>query len=69
MLNIRVKIKDRLDSLEISLKEAKHLESSGKLEVEVLIESISKFFSVLSDADRDFVGAARHAIENRMLWK
>lgn len=68
-MNIRGKIRNRLDSLEILLIEAKHLDPAGKLEVEVLIESISKFWSVLSDADRDFVGAARHAIAQNLPWR
>ena len=69
-MNVREKIKARLDTLEVDLKAGKHLASDeGKAEVEALCESASKFFSVLSDEDRDFINAARLAIDSNMAWE
>ena len=69
-MNIKEKIESRLDALEADLKAGKHLLSDeAKAEVEALAYSASKFYSVLSDGDRDFLSAARHAIDNNMLWK
>lgn len=68
-MNIRDKIKDRLDALEILLNEARHLDAAGKSEVEVLIESISKFWSVLKGQERDFLNAARIAVDDGLPWK
>ena len=69
-MNIREKIKVRLSSVEIFLREGKHLASDeGKAEAEALVESASKFFSILSDEDRDFINAARLAIDSNMAWE
>lgn len=69
-MNVREKIKARLDTLEADLQAGKHLQSDeAKAEIEALIDSASKFYSVLSEGDRDFVNAARHAVGNNMPWK
>ncbi len=69
-MNTREKIKARLDALEENLRKGKHLTSDeGKTEMFALVQSVSKFFSVLADEDRDLVNAARDAIENKLVWK
>lgn len=69
-MNVKEKIKARLDALEADLKAGKHLQSDeARAEVEALLESAAKFYSALSDADRDFVSAARHAIEAGLTWE
>lgn len=68
-MNIREKIIDRLDNLEILLNEGKHLHSDGKLVVDILIESIGKFWTILSSQDRDFLNAARSAVRDGLPWK
>ncbi|WP_299509051.1 hypothetical protein [Cypionkella sp.] len=68
-MDIREKIKNRLELLEAELKAGKHLDNgNGKFEVENLVANIAKFFSVLSDTDRDFINAARHAIDVQVPW-
>lgn len=69
---VREKIKTRLDQLEASLKAEKHLLSISDedeiLEVYKLTESISKFWRILTDEERDFVQVARVAILEQKSW-
>jgi len=37
--------------------------------VEEHIQSVSKFWSVLSDEDKDYIHGCRYAIEEQMEWK
>jgi len=69
---IREKIQTRLDLLERGLKAGKHLHSEKDndiLEVIKLVESISKFWRILTDEEKDFVHAARIAITEQLPWK
>ncbi len=68
-MNVRVKIQTRLDILEAQLTAGEHLCSvEGIVAVLTTIASVSKFWRVLSDEERDFVNAARLAIEDQMAW-
>lgn len=68
-MNIKEKIKKRFDDLEEALISGKHLESDDTAkEVEDLISSIAKFTSVLSSAERDFINAAKLAVEDKKVW-
>lgn len=68
-MNIKEKIKKRFDDLEEALISGKHLESDDTAkEVEELISSIAKFTSVLSSAERDFINAAKLAVEDKKVW-
>ena len=68
-MNIKQKISKRFDDLEAALISGKHLESDEAAnEVEDLISSIAKFTSVLSSAERDFINAAKLAVENKKVW-
>lgn len=69
-MNIKDKIKARLDDLESGLREGRHLASDEeRAQMEHVVASISKFFSTLSEEDRDFLNAARYAIEDGLEWK
>ena len=59
---IREKIEARLDELEVLLKNGKNTEAGE------LLPCITKFTSVLSDEQRDFIGAARLAIAEDLDW-
>jgi len=37
--------------------------------VEEHIQTITKFWSVLNDEDKDYIHGARYAIEEKMEWK
>ncbi len=69
-MNIREKIDARLCTLENDLKVGKHLEE-GQPFVETVdrIEAVAKFWSVLSEEDRDFLHGARIAVEERRPWR
>ena len=70
---IREKITSRFDQLEAELKSGKHLLASSDeeemLEVYKLTESISKFWRILSDEEKDFIQAARIAILEQKSWE
>jgi hypothetical protein len=66
IVNIKDNIKGRLDELEASLILGKHLVSGD--DVSQLISSISKFASILSSTDRDFLNAAKLAVAEKKVW-
>lgn len=65
-MNVKEKISGRMDELEASLIAGKHLVSGD--EVNKLIASIAKFTSVLSNAEKDFLNAAKMAVANKKPW-
>jgi len=61
------KIEARFVELEDLLDNNIHLEDRDQ--VEQLIASISKFWSILEEGDRDYIEAARYAVEFQKVWK
>ena len=69
-MTVRHKIQTRLDRLEAQLKAGEHLRSAeGVVAVLTTIASVTKFWRVMTDEERDFVNAARVAIEEGLEWK
>lgn len=69
-MNVRMKIQTRLDTLEAQLKTGEHLRSAeGVIAVLTTIGAVSKFWRVMSDEERDFVNAAKIAVEDGLEWK
>jgi len=66
MKTLRDKINLRLDTLQEWMETNHHLEYPGKA-YDLTLE-ISKFWSVLSEEDRDYVQCAQHAIEDQEIW-
>ena len=66
MSTIRQRIEERLNLLESMLSAQKHL--SDPDDVLEMIASVSKFYSVLTEEQREFVQAARLAVEERKDW-
>ncbi len=64
---IRQRIEERLNLLESMLSSQMHV--SDPSEVLDALASVSKFYSVLSEEQREFVHAARWAIEEQKEWK
>jgi len=64
--SIRERIETRLNELDKMMREGVHL--SDRLSVEEKIESVSKFWSYLSDEDRDYLNAVRHALGSQTEW-
>jgi len=67
MSELRKKIQTRLVNLEDLMDNNIHLKDQEH--VLELIQSISKFWSVLEEGDRDYLEAARYACEWQKLWK
>jgi hypothetical protein len=68
-VTVREKIQRRLDDLEAKLQAGEHLDSvQGLIGVLVAIDSVSKLWRVLTDEERDFLHAARLAVEEEREW-
>jgi len=66
-MSLRDKINERMDELQKLMEGNEHLSNPDK--VELLIGSVSKFWSALSEEDRDYIHGARYALEEKMEWK
>ena len=55
-----------MDKLQEMMESNMHLEE--QVEVDDHISTVSKFWSVLSDEDKDYIHAARHALEYQSRW-
>jgi hypothetical protein len=64
---IRQRIEERLNLLESMLTAQRHI--SDPSEVLDALDSVFKFYSVLSEEQREFVQAARWAVEEQREWK
>ena len=64
---VRKKINERMDILQNWMESNYHLKRQEV--VKEHIESISKFWSVLSEEDRDYVQGCQYAIEENIEWK
>jgi len=71
--SIKENITSRLDKLEADLKSGKHLldhaSEEEMLEVYKLTESVSKFWRILSDDEKDLIQCARIAILEQKSWE
>ena len=66
MSTIRQRIEERLNLLESMLTSQEHITNPD--DVLEMIASVSKFYSVLTEEQREFVQAARWAVEERKDW-
>ena len=67
MSELRKKIELRLDEIEDLMNSNSHLANPEELDEKV--SNVSKFWSVLSEEDRDFIQGVRWAIEEKVKWK
>lgn len=69
-MNLKEKIQNRLDDLTASLESQLHLSDklANRILVEEQIEGVAKFWSILDEAERDFINAARMAVEDGRQW-
>ena len=65
-MTIAIKIKERMDQLQKLMESNYHIDNPK--EAHELTTSVSKFWSVLSEEDRDYIQAAQHAIEDKIKW-
>ena len=66
MIGLRQKIEERMDRLQEAMESNLHL--SDPEVVEEMIASVSKFWEVLSEEDRDYIQGAQYAIEEQASW-
>ena len=67
MSDLRTKINLRLDELEDMMNNNQHLTEPELVSEKA--DSIGKFWSVLSEEDKDYVDGVRWAIEEKVVWK
>lgn len=65
-MNLREKINMRMDILQDWMESNYHLKNPEA--VIEHIENVSKFWSVLSEEDRDYIHGCRYAIEEKSEW-
>jgi len=65
-MSVKDKIKERMDQLQKWMESNYHLEHPE--EVEEHIQTVSKFWSALSEEDQDYIHGARYAIEEKTEW-
>jgi hypothetical protein len=65
-MNLKDKINMRMDELEHMMDSNHHLKDAEA--VSNHISSISKFWSILSEEDKDYIEGARYSIEKGTVW-
>lgn len=60
-------INRRMDYLQHMMESNMHLKAAENVMIQ--INSVSKFWSVLSEEDRDYIQAAQYAVEEKKEWK
>ena len=65
-MSLREKIKQRMDQLQDWMESNYHLEHPE--EVEEHIQTVSKFWSALSEEDKDYIHGAEYALEGKHRW-
>lgn len=66
-MNLKEKIQIRLDQIEMLMNKDYHLKNPDEVYNQTL--QVSKFWSILSEEDRDFIQGVQSSIEERWSWK
>jgi len=66
-LSVRDKVNQRMDILQGWMEENYHLKRPEV--VEEHIQTITKFWSIMSEEDKDYIHGCRYAIEENTEWK
>ena len=67
MKNLKEKIQIRLDKIEMLMNEDFHLKNPDEVYDQTL--DVSKFWSILSEEDRDFIRGVQSSIEEGWSWE
>jgi len=67
MSDLRTRITNKMDHLQTLMEANTHLDRPEY--VSDVIDSVSKFWSVLSDEDKDYIHCSRYAIEEKSKWE
>ena len=65
-MNLKEKIQTRLDQIEMLMYSNYHLKNPDEVYNQTL--NVSKFWSMLSEEDRDFIQAVQDSIEEGWVW-
>lgn len=65
-MSIRDRINTRMDELQRMMESNVHLKDPERVYDHTM--TITKFWSVLDDGDRDYIECARYAIEEKREW-
>lgn len=66
-MSVRDKVNQRMDILQGWMEENYHLKRPEV--VEEHIQTITKFWSIMSEEDKDYIHGCRYAIEENTEWK
>ena len=66
-MTTKEKINDELDKLESMLTSQQHIKSPVR--VGVHLDTLSMYFHLMNDEDRDYVNCARIALEDKIEWR
>lgn len=67
MTNLKEKITQRMDTVQWCMETQLHIMDPTLVSDQ--ISRVSKFWSALSDEDRDYIECARYALDEKMEWK
>lgn len=65
--DLKERIQHRLDQIEMLMYQDYHLKNPDEVMLQTL--NVSKFWSILSEEDRDFVQGVQSSIEEGWSWK
>ena len=65
--DLKEKITNRLDQIEMLVRKDYHIQNPEEMMLQTL--NVSKFWSVLSEEDRDFIQGVQSSIEEGWSWK
>lgn len=65
--DLKERIQHRLDQIEMLMYQDYHLKNPEEVMLQTL--NVSKFWSILSEEDRDFVQGVQSSIEEGWSWK
>ena len=70
MNEVRKKINARMNALEAALKANNHLDGIDSLnEITEMIENVTKYWRIFDNEERDFIHAARYAVNEKVVWR
>lgn len=66
-IEIKLKIKERMEKIQTDMETGYHLEDPEVVSANIM--QVSKFWSILSEEDKDYIQAAKIAIRDKLEWK
>lgn len=67
MSDLKLRISNKMDHLQTLMESNAHIDRPEY--VGDVIDWISKFWTALSDEDKDYIHCSKHALEEQLEWK